>query len=129
MARIERLGKYELLRHLASGGMARVYLARVEGVGGFTRHMVLKTVRPERTEDSSYVAMFLDEARLIATLHHQHIAQVYDIGVADDGTYFLAMEYLHGETVRHVLERARDLRQRLPLDFSLTIVAAAAAGL
>lgn len=129
MARVERLGKYELLRHLASGGMARVYLARVEGVGGFQRHLVLKTVRPERTEDSSYVAMFLDEARLIATLHHQHIAQVYDIGVADDGTYFLAMEYLHGETMRHVLERARDLRQRLPLDFSLTVVAAAAAGL
>ncbi|HUQ01049.1 MAG TPA: protein kinase [Kofleriaceae bacterium] len=129
MARVERLGKYELLRHLASGGMARVYLARVEGVGGFQRHLVLKTVRPERTDDTSYVSMFLDEARLIATLHHQHIAQVYDIGVADDGTYFLAMEYLHGETMRHVLERARDLRQRLPLDFSLTVVAAAAAGL
>ncbi|MBZ0233012.1 MAG: serine/threonine protein kinase [Deltaproteobacteria bacterium] len=129
MARVERLGKYELLRHLASGGMARVYLARVEGVGGFTRHLVLKTMRPERTEDTSYVSMFLDEARLVATLHHQHIAQVYDIGVADDGTYYLAMEYLHGETMRHVLERARDLRQRLPLDFSLTVVAAAAAGL
>jgi serine/threonine protein kinase len=129
MARVERLGKYELLRHLASGGMARVYLARVEGVGGFQRHLVLKTMRPERTDDTSYVSMFLDEARLVATLHHQHIAQVYDIGVADDGTYFLAMEYLHGETMRHVLERARDLRQRLPLDFSLTVVAAAAAGL
>ena len=127
--RAERLGRYELLRHLASGGMARVFLARVDGVGGFARHLVLKTVRPERTEDASYVAMFLDEARLIATLHHQHVAQVYDVGVADDGTYFLAMEYLHGETVRAVLERARDLRQRLPLDFSLTVVAAAAAGL
>ncbi len=129
MERAERLGKYELLRHLASGGMARVFLARVDGVGGFTRHLVLKTVRPERTEDSSYVSMFLDEARLIATLHHQHVAQVYDVGVAEDGTYFLAMEYLHGETVRAILERARDLRERLPLDFSLTIVAAAAAGL
>ncbi|MCL4224254.1 MAG: serine/threonine protein kinase, partial [Myxococcales bacterium] len=127
--RVERLGKYELLRHLASGGMARVYLARVDGVGGFARHLVLKTVRAERTDDDSYLAMFLDEARLVATLHHQHIAQVFDVGVAEDGTYYLAMEYVHGETVRAVLERARDLRERLPLDFSLTVVAAAAAGL
>ncbi len=129
MGRVERLGKYELLRHLASGGMARVYLARVDGVGGFARHLVLKTVRRERTEDASYVSMFLDEARLVATLHHQHVAQVYDVGIADDGTYYMAMEYLHGETVRAVLERARDLRERLPLDFSLTVVAAACAGL
>jgi len=125
----ERLGKYELVRHLASGGMARVYLARVSGVGGFERYVVLKTVRPERIEDQSYVTMFLDEARLVATLHHQHIAQVYEIGVADDGTYFLAMEYLHGETARAVLERARMQSMRLPLELGLTVVCAAASGL
>jgi serine/threonine-protein kinase len=109
--------------------MARVYLARVSGVGGFERHVVLKTVRPERTEDQSYVTMFLDEARLVAHLHHQHIAQVYEVGVADDGTYFLAMEYLHGETARTVLESARARHFRLPLDFALTVVCSAAAGL
>src|SRR5688572_8613324 len=129
MAHAERLGKYELVRHLASGGMARVYLARVSGVGGFERHVVLKTVRPERIEDQSYVTMFLDEARVVATLHHQHIAQVYEIGVADDGTYFLAMEYLHGETARAVLEHARVQAMRLPLELGLTIACAAAAGL
>ena len=125
----ERLGKYELVRHLASGGMARVFLARVSGVGGFERHLVLKTVRPERSEDATFVSMFLDEARLVAMLHHQHVAQVYEVGVADDGTYFLAMEYLHGETVRAILERARDRKLRLPLEFALTVVGAAAAGL
>ncbi len=129
MATAERLGKYELVRHLASGGMARVFLARMTGVGGFERHLVLKTVRPERSEDSTFVCMFLDEARLVATLHHQHVAQVYEVGVADDGTYFLAMEYLHGETLRAVLERARDRKLRLPYDFGLTVVGAATSGL
>ena len=124
----ERLGKYELIRHLASGGMARVYLARVNGVGGFERHVVLKTVRPERSEDQQYVTMFLDEARLVATLHHQHIAQVYEVGLAE-GTYFLAMEYLHGETLRAVLEHAAARDYRIPTDFALTVICAAAAGL
>ena len=125
----ERLGKYELVRFLASGGMARIYLARVVGVGGFERHVVLKTVRPERIEDDAYLAMFLDEARLLATLHHQHVAQVYEVGVADDGTYFLAMEYVHGETLRSVLSRSKRAGVRVPLDFALTSVCAAAAGL
>src|SRR5204863_1453417 len=80
-------------------------------------------------EDQSYVHMFLDEARLVAALHHQHIAQVFEVGVADDGTYFMAMEYLHGETVRTVLETARNRTYALPLDFGLGVVCAAAAGL
>jgi serine/threonine-protein kinase len=125
----ERLGKYELVRFLASGGMARIYLARVSGVGGFERHVVLKTVRPERVEDDAYLAMFLDEARLLATLHHQHVAQVYEVGVADDGTYFLAMEYVHGETLRSVLGRAKKTGTRVPLAFAMTAVCAAASGL
>jgi serine/threonine-protein kinase len=129
MLHAERLGKYELVRHLASGGMARVYLARLSGVGGFERHVVLKTVRPERVEDQSYLSMFLDEARLIAALHHQNIAQVHDMGVADDGTYYLAMEYLHGETVRSILEQARERTLRLPLALATTVIGAAAAGL
>ena len=109
--------------------MADVYLARLSGAHGFARHVVLKTVQPEQNDDPAFVSMFLDEARLIAMLHHHHIAQVYEFGVAEDGRYFLAMEYLHGETVRAVLDRAQLLGYRLPLDFSLTVVAAAAAGL
>jgi serine/threonine protein kinase len=127
--RPQQLGRYELLRHLASGGMARVYLARVTGPGGFARHVVVKTIPEERREDEAFITMFLDEARLVATLHHQHIAQVFEVGRADDGTYFLAMEYVHGETVRHVLEAATKRRTQLSLDLGLSITCAAAAGL
>ncbi|MCE9572389.1 MAG: protein kinase [Deltaproteobacteria bacterium] len=123
-----RLGRYELLRHLASGGMAEIHLARTTGVGGFSRHVVLKVVRPERAVDEAYVAMFLDEARLLAGLHHAHLAQVHEVGV-DGDTYFLAMEYLHGETLRAILSRARTRHARLSLELALTVVAGVAAGL
>jgi serine/threonine protein kinase len=126
---VERLGRFELVSHLASGGMAKVFLARVAGLAGFERHVVLKTLRKEDIPDESYVGMFLDEARLAASLHHQHVAQVYDVGCTSDGTYFLAMEYIHGKTVRSVLESVEDRRLWMPLDFGLSVVAAAAAGL
>jgi len=124
----DHLGKYRLVQHLASGGMASVYLARLSGLGGFERHVVLKTLRAEGLDDDTLVPMFLDEARLVAMLHHPHIAQVYEVG-RDDTTYFLAMEYVHGETVRSVLETADRCRRTLPLAFSLTVGCAAAAGL
>ena len=126
---VERLGRFELVSHLASGGMAKVFLARVAGLAGFERHVVLKTLRKEDIPDESYVGMFLDEARLAASLHHQHVAQVYDVGCTSDGTYFLAMEYVHGKTVRSVLETVDDRRLWMPLDFGLSVVSAAAAGL
>ncbi len=126
---VERLGRFELVSHLASGGMAKVFLARVAGLAGFERHVVLKTLRKEDIPDESYVGMFLDEARLAASLHHQHVAQVYDVGCTSDGTYFLAMEYIHGKTVRSVLETVEDRRLWMPLDFGLSVVTAAAAGL
>ena len=123
-----RLGRYLVLKHLASGGMADVLLGRSDGIEGFERHVVLKRIRPEYARDSRFIRMFLDEARVAATLHHQHIVQVHDIGEAA-GEYFIAMEYLHGEDVRSVLSSASKRRAHTPLDIAIAIVSAAAAGL
>jgi eukaryotic-like serine/threonine-protein kinase len=127
-AGLKRIGRYELVRHLATGGMAEIYVARLSGIGGFQRHVTLKTIRPERVEDEAFVHMFLDEARLVAALHHHNVCQVHDVGV-DQGTYYLALEYVHGESSRAILERARDLNVTIPLEISLAIVAGAASGL
>lgn len=124
----EQIGKYQIIQHLASGGMASVYLARVTGPGGFERHVVLKTLRTKGVADPSLVPMFLDEARLVASLHHRNIAQVFDVG-SDNGTYFLAMEYVHGETLQVVMETALANDAPLPLDFGVTVLCATAAGL
>jgi serine/threonine-protein kinase len=108
--------------------MANVMLGRSDGIAGFERHVVLKCIRPELARDRRLIEMFLHEARVVATLHHQHIVQVHDIGEAN-GEYFLVMEYVHGEDVRKILANAARQRTHIPLGYAVAIVSAAAAGL
>src|SRR3954470_15996170 len=108
--------------------MAEIFLARGAGVAGVERDCVLKRIIRERAGDVQFVRMFLDEARLAAQLQHPNIASVYDIGMLGD-SYFFTMEYVHGETVRSLLQRAYGLRRPVPLACALTIAAGAAAGL
>ncbi|MEZ4400312.1 MAG: protein kinase [Kofleriaceae bacterium] len=120
---VSRLGRYEVIRHLASGGMAEIYLAR-DG----DQVVVVKVIGRDRGGDKKFIQMFLDEARVAATLHHPNIAQMLEVGLQDD-TYFLAMEYVDGDTVRALLERSVAGGHRVPRAVCLRIVAAVAAGL
>ncbi|MEO7734036.1 MAG: serine/threonine-protein kinase, partial [Kofleriaceae bacterium] len=123
-----RLGKYEILTALASGGMATIYIGRSTGIGSFERHVVLKVILPERANDETSVQMFLDEARLAASLNHQNVAQVFEVG-QDTGIHYLAMEYVHGQDLRALLAKAGSTGTRVPIELALTVVAGAAAGL
>ena len=127
-ATTKQLGRYQIVKHLAQGGMADVLLARTTGIEGFERHVVIKRIRAEQARDHRYVDMFLDEARLAASLHHHNIVPVNDIG-EDDGEYFFAMEYVHGEDVRALLSQLSKRGEHVPLEHAITIVTAAAAGL
>jgi len=120
--------RYQILGRIAVGGMAEIYLARAGGVAGVERYCVLKRILRERANDAQFVQMFIDEARLAAQLQHPNIASVYDIGMLGD-SYFFTMEYVHGETVKSLVQRAQGLRRPLPLACVLTIVAGTAAGL
>ena len=110
-AQTERLGKYEIVRHIATGGMAEIHLARATGIEGFEKMVVLKRILPQFSTNQEFVQMFLDEARIAATLHHPNIVQVYDIGSVR-GQYFFAMEFLQGEDVRRVMESVIRRRSR-----------------
>jgi hypothetical protein len=123
-----QLGRYEILQQLATGPVADVLLARAKGLEGFTRHVVVKQIRPELASDERFVQAFLNEARIAASLHHQNIVQVYDID-EDHGRYYFAMEYVHGEDVRKLLLKVRELDTLVPIDQVVAIGAAAAAGL
>jgi len=123
-----RIGRYEVISHLATGGMAQIYLARQTGLGSFERHVVLKTILRERAQDQRFVTMFLDEAKLAATLNHQNVAQVYEVDHAD-GAYFMAMEYVHGENSRAILETTIRRGWTIPLELAVMIISGAAAGL
>jgi serine/threonine protein kinase len=124
----QELHRYRLLRHLAKGGMAEVFLARTEGIGGFQRLLVIKRILPELASDTEFVRMFLDEARIAATLHHANIVQVFEVGVAD-GQVFMAMEHLHGQDVASAVGRLAERGARIPLGNAIAITTAVAAGL
>jgi serine/threonine protein kinase len=123
-----QIGKYRVVRRLAVGGMAEIYLAEARGIEGFTKHVVLKRILPQFAQSETFVRLFLNEARVSATLDHPNIATVYDIGEAD-GVYFFTMEYLHGEDLGHLLREMVARQARLPLEHALTIGVGVAAGL
>ncbi|MBL8624599.1 MAG: serine/threonine protein kinase [Myxococcales bacterium] len=99
-----RLGDYEILHALKSGGMGDVLLARRRGVAGFEQLCAIKTVRAELAATEVARAMFLDEARLLARLTHPGIAQIIDFGDLG-GTAYMVMEYVPGMSFRTLGER------------------------
>jgi serine/threonine protein kinase len=122
------LGKYEILRKLAMGGMAEIYLARSRGQAGFEKLVVIKRILPTVANDPKFVEMFLDEARLAATLQHPNIADVYEVG-DHTGSPFFAMEFIHGKDVRSMRMAAREKKEQLPLAIALAIVHGTASAL
>jgi serine/threonine-protein kinase len=122
------LGKYEILRKIATGGMAEIYLARARGTAGFEKLVVLKRILPNVAEDPTFVQMFLDEARLAATLQHPNIADVYDVGEVE-GAYFFTMEFIHGQDTRAIRHMVRERADKVPLAVALAIVHGTASAL
>jgi len=128
----ERIGRYELCFELASGGMASVYLARIDGSPGFEKLIALKRIHRHLAKEKGYVDMFLDEARIASRITHPNVCSVFDFGEAD-GEYYIAMEYLVGEPLSRLCGSvARDPAQRrhpvLPLRMA-RIIADACEGL
>jgi serine/threonine-protein kinase len=95
-------GKYVLDRELASGGMARVYLATLRGAVGFEKRLVVKQIRPELASDPAFVRRFVDEAKTAVELSHSNIVPVYELGV-EQGVYYIAMEFCAGATLAELL--------------------------
>ncbi|HEX8954043.1 MAG TPA: serine/threonine-protein kinase, partial [Polyangia bacterium] len=125
----QTIGKYEVLQRLAAGGMAEIFLARVVGVLGFDKLVVIKRILPHLASRHDFIQMFLDEARIATTLDHANIVQTHEVGVHGK-SYFMVMEYLAGEDVRSIVRRiAGSATARVPLEHALTIAVGVAAGL
>lgn len=108
------MDRYELVGEIASGGMATVFLARLTGVGGFQRMYAIKRLHPHLQNEKEFVEMFLDEARLAAGIHHPNVVPILEVG-ASQNAYYLAMEYIEGETLARLLARAASKKERLPV--------------
>ncbi|WP_223634230.1 serine/threonine-protein kinase [Corallococcus sp. EGB] len=125
---IETYGSYQLLKRLATGGMAQIYLARRPGSEAPDKLLVLKRILPHLSENDEFVRMFLDEARIAARLAHPNVVQIYDLGAEGD-TFFIAMEYIHGVDARRLWKRSETAGRPLPVPLVCRILLEACAGL
>ncbi len=117
-----KFGRYVLLRQLAVGGMAEIFLAKQQGPGRFERSVIIKRILPHLAKDPKFVGMFLDEAALAAQLSHPHIAQLFDFG-QEEGHYFLALELVRGPDLASVIDACRRLGQPPPVELSVRMAA------
>lgn len=120
--------KYVLVEHIATGGMAEIYRAQYSGIEGFAKELVVKRLREEFSVRPPVVRMFLDEARVAATLTHQNVVHTYDLGELQ-GEYFIAMELLKGQELVAVLRRAVKTGKKVPLQLTIGIIMQSLEGL
>jgi len=97
----QKFGKYTLVRKLAMGGMAELFVAKTMGAEGFERDCVIKRILPSYSEDEAFVKMFIDEASLTSKLQHPNIVQIFDFDVIDR-MYYIAMEFIEGEDLQSI---------------------------
>src|SRR5690606_34971062 len=124
----KRLGKYDILALLALGGTAEIYLARIGGAAGFEKYVVIKCLHDHLADDPEFVKMFLDEARISATLDHSNIVQTFELGEYEN-RYYMVMEFLAGLSLAMVVRRAAERVPggMIPVPLVLNIAAQACA--
>ncbi len=122
------MGEYRVVDEIGVGGMASVHLARVDGPAGFQKWVAIKRIHSHLVEDPSFVNMFLDEAKVAARISHPNVATVFKLEQHED-TYWIAMEYLHGEPLREVMRRTEEVGRIAPNEIACRIISDAAEGL
>ena len=108
-----RLGRYDIVERLASGGMGEVLLARTIGPGGFVKPVAVKRIHPHLGSDERFVHMLLDEGRVASALQHPNIVATLDVG-SDGGEHFVATQYVSGEPLSRVVRELRRTGRRAP---------------
>jgi hypothetical protein len=122
------VGCCELFTEIAHGGMATIHLGRWLGAGGFAKAVAVKALHPNYARDPDFVAMFMDEARVVAGIRHPNVMPTIDL-VEEEGELFIVMEYVEGVTLAHLLRRAWEIQERVPVAIVLRIVTGVLHGL
>ena len=117
----KRFGKYELLDHIGTGGMAEVYKARLPGLAGFEKTVVIKKLRSKYAHDAEYHSLFIEEAKLAAQVQHKNVVQVFDLGECDSGELYMAMEYVHGTDLRNLIDIVTASAKKIPVWFAIHV--------
>ena len=123
-----RVGRYEIAGELGQGGMGAIYLGRAAGIGGFERLVAIKMIHRHLGREKAFIDMFLDEARIAASIRHPNVVSVFEVG-EQDGRYYIAMDYVSGEPFSILLDRTWGRGIALPADLVAHVVAVASEGL
>jgi len=124
----ELFGKYELIAKVATGGMAEIFRASSNSIGGFQKIVALKRILPHLSKDAEFVSLFIAEAKLAVALNHSNIVQVLDFGKVDQ-SHYIAMEYVEGKDLTQILIKQSRNRKQIPVEVACYIIAATARGL
>ncbi|HEY1957581.1 MAG TPA: serine/threonine-protein kinase [Polyangiaceae bacterium] len=127
-SQLTSVGRYQVLGELAIGGMAEILLARLVGPAGFERPVVIKRILPHLARQKSFVDMFVEEARIAASIRHHNVVHVQEL-VHDGSDLFLVMEYLEGESLAGLERRLLVREEELDPWLGAHVVAEACAGL
>lgn len=117
----QRFGRYLLVSKLATGGMAEIFLAKLRGAEGFEKEIVIKKILPQWSQDTDFVGMLIDEAKIAVQLNHPNIVQIHELA-REDEAFYIAMEYVHGVDLRRLMQKTTLGDRKIPLEVSLTIV-------
>lgn len=125
---VVRFGKYQLLEKIGSGGMAEIFRAKMTGISGFEKILVVKRILPEFAANRAFVRMLVAEANMCSGLQHANIVQTYELGEFD-GRPYIAMEFVHGKDLLKILHKRTRQQSRIPPEICLYIIAQACEGL
>ena len=101
--------------------MAEIFRGRMVGVGGFEKPVAIKKILPRLAKDERFIKLLVNEAKINASLSHANIVQIHDLGINEDGEYFLVLEYVDGQDLRAILEEARNQRVQVPRSVGLYV--------
>ena len=116
-----KFDEYYLIDRVAVGGMAEVFKGITYSGEQFERQMAVKRVLPHIAEDQEFIEMFIDEAKLVSQLQHPNIPQIYHLGRFDQ-LYFISMEFISGQDLRAIFDRATALNIKLDLGICAHII-------
>ena len=121
-------GKYKLLKQIARGGMAEIFMACIGSIKGAPKFVVIKRIIYTQSKNKEFNKMFQNEGRIAANLNHSNIASIHEFGV-EDGQYFICMEYISGRNLRQLVKKLRSQKRQLSVEECTYIIRNACLGL